>query len=148
MTGASRAQCSAMCRPGTEVAMARVGPCVSAPGLGSNVSNWLGPPAIHNRMQARFWRFSSLAKEGSGRTRPAPARAAPASRKRRRVTPPRASTWRATAECGRAAMRSPLGQELGGVDQRPEDVLERLVAVAHAGDVAAAHRLLGLGGPA
>ncbi len=38
--------------PGTLVEMALVSPPFSWPGLGLNVSNWLGPPPIHNRMQA------------------------------------------------------------------------------------------------
>ncbi len=32
--------------------MALVSPPCSVPGLGSNVSSWLGPPAIQSRMQA------------------------------------------------------------------------------------------------
>src|SRR5271154_5927366 len=51
ITAAVRVQCSAMEMPGAEVAIARVVPWVSAPGLGSIVSNWLGPPAIQSRMQ-------------------------------------------------------------------------------------------------
>src|SRR5436305_13504109 len=34
------------------VGMVLVSPPLACPGLGSNVSNWLGPPPIHNRMQA------------------------------------------------------------------------------------------------
>jgi hypothetical protein len=61
MTAAVRVQCSAIWTPETFVEIALVGPCVSAPGLGSKVSNWLGPPAIHSRMQARSCFFNSAA---------------------------------------------------------------------------------------
>ena len=48
---------------GTAVGMARVGPWVLAPGFGSKVSNWLGPPAIQRRMQAlRALRSSSACR--------------------------------------------------------------------------------------
>ncbi len=36
--------------PATDVWMERNGPPVSAPGLGSHVSNWLAPPASQSRM--------------------------------------------------------------------------------------------------
>ncbi len=38
--------------PGTAVLMALVSPPLAVPGLGLKVSNWLGPPCIHNKMQA------------------------------------------------------------------------------------------------
>ena len=37
--------------PDTAVGMALVSPPLAWPGLGENVSNWLGPPFIHSRMQ-------------------------------------------------------------------------------------------------
>ena len=49
---ASFGRCWQNCIPDTAVSMAVKGPLVSAPGLGSNVSMWLGPPLSHNRMQA------------------------------------------------------------------------------------------------
>ncbi len=41
-----------MRRPGARVAMSWKGPPVFWPGLGSQVSRWLGPPFIHSTMQA------------------------------------------------------------------------------------------------
>ena len=38
--------------PDTLVEIAFVSPPFSWPGLGLNVSNWLGPPPIHSRMHA------------------------------------------------------------------------------------------------
>src|SRR3954452_2291748 len=38
--------------PAIVVGMVLVSPPLAWPGLGSNVSNWLGPPPIHSRMQA------------------------------------------------------------------------------------------------
>ena len=52
MTLAVWSQPSAIEMPGTAVAMALVSPPCSVPGLGSNVSSWLGPPAIQSRMHA------------------------------------------------------------------------------------------------
>ena len=52
MTLAVWSQPSAIEMPGTAVAMALVSPPWSVPGLGSNVSSWLGPPAIQSRMHA------------------------------------------------------------------------------------------------
>src|SRR5262245_11487296 len=52
ITPAVLVQCSAMAIPGADVPIALVGPWFSAPGLGSKVSNWLGPPAIQSKMQA------------------------------------------------------------------------------------------------
>ena len=43
-----RSRPAASCMPGTAVAIARVSPEIFLPGCGSNVSNWLGPPASHN----------------------------------------------------------------------------------------------------
>src|SRR5262245_51512410 len=40
--------------PGTEVSIALRPPPLSWAGFGSKVSNWLGPPVIHNRMHARL----------------------------------------------------------------------------------------------
>src|SRR5882724_9278653 len=40
-----------ICTPGTFVEIARKGPPESVPGLGSHVSNWLGAPVNHSRMQ-------------------------------------------------------------------------------------------------
>src|SRR5689334_356902 len=56
--------------PGTEVSIGLNGPLFSCPGFGSNVSICVGPPVIHNRMQARlrcgFFAVSS-AKAGNQR---------------------------------------------------------------------------------
>src|SRR6187549_1650243 len=38
--------------PGIVVGIVLLSPPLAWPGLGSNVSNWLGPPPIHRRMQA------------------------------------------------------------------------------------------------
>src|SRR4051794_28330041 len=59
---------SLMATPGTLVLMARNGPPVAAPGLGSNVSSWLAPPASHSRMTRFCCCFSSFARAGSWRT--------------------------------------------------------------------------------
>src|SRR5436190_6058927 len=69
-----------MSMPGTVVWIGRNGPrySVGASGLGSKVSNWLGPPHIQNRMTA-VW----------GSDRSAAARAASTSA---RLMPPRART--------------------------------------------------------
>src|SRR5262245_28643980 len=87
--------------PLTAVGIALVGPCVSAPGLGSNVSNWLGPPAIQRRMHcflaARAWSACRVSR--SNRPRPASA-AAPARRKPRRLTAPSGPTRTVTQVCG------------------------------------------------
>src|SRR4051794_8614093 len=40
--------------PGTRVSIALNGPPFAWPGLRSNVSIWLGPPAIHSRMHERL----------------------------------------------------------------------------------------------
>ena len=48
--GPSCGQYSATCTPGTAVLIAKAGPWFCEPGLGLNVSNWLGPPSIHNRI--------------------------------------------------------------------------------------------------
>src|SRR5262245_53391881 len=47
--------------PGTEVLIDFVSPPLAWPGLGSKVSNWLGPPAIQRRMQA----FPALRRAGA-----------------------------------------------------------------------------------
>ncbi len=44
--------CSLSITPGARVLMALKGPPVGRPGLGSNVSMWLGPPLSHKRMHA------------------------------------------------------------------------------------------------
>src|SRR5688572_18811419 len=53
MSFAKRGKCSLIRMPGMEVSMGRNSPRISAgaSGLGSNVSMWLGPPAIQRRMQ-------------------------------------------------------------------------------------------------
>ncbi len=53
---AVRSHPSAIEMVGTAVAMALVSPPWSVPGLGSNVSSWLGPPAIQSKMHA-IWRL-------------------------------------------------------------------------------------------
>ena len=50
--------------PGTEVGIARNGPPVAAPGLGSQVSSWLAPPASQSRMTRFCCFFSSPASAG------------------------------------------------------------------------------------
>src|SRR5450432_1955805 len=47
-------KCSEILMPLTEVAISLMVPPLAWPGLRSNVSIWLGPPFIHNRMQARL----------------------------------------------------------------------------------------------
>ena len=47
---ASLGRCSLMRMPGTAVSMALNSPPLAWPGLGSNVSIWLGPPVIQSRM--------------------------------------------------------------------------------------------------
>ena len=55
---------SEMWIPGTDVGIARNGPPVGAPGLGSQVSSWLEPPASQSKI-TRFWfRFISAASAG------------------------------------------------------------------------------------
>src|SRR4051812_5911009 len=53
-------RCSLTWMPATEVSMALNGPPLAWPGLGSNVSSWLGPPFIHRRMHD-FRRLGSAA---------------------------------------------------------------------------------------
>src|SRR4051794_19166161 len=127
-----------MATPGVAVATALDGPCVSAPGLGSNVSNWLGPPAIQRRMQARRSRrsWSAWTARPSSRLRPA-APAPTRRRKPRRSSAPARPTRTFTQVCNILVMASltsltsPPGKELGAVDQAPVDVLERLGPVVN-----------------
>src|SRR5215218_10202543 len=44
-------RCSLICTPGTLVSIGLKVPALAVPGFRSNVSLWLGPPAIHSRMQ-------------------------------------------------------------------------------------------------
>src|SRR5262245_47652892 len=115
--------------------MAFVGPCVSALGLGSNVSNWLGPPAIHNRMHDRPCLRRSWARAGSVA---AEAKNPPVKPPRnvRRVTAPRELTPMERAGGESPGMRSPLRHEFRRIEQRPEQVFQRLVPIADAPDVA------------
>ena len=55
---------SEMWMPGTEVGIDRNGPPVGAPGLGSQVSSWLEPPASQSRMTCFCFCFSSAASAG------------------------------------------------------------------------------------
>src|SRR5579862_3001639 len=67
--------------PGTLVVIARNGPPVGRPGLGSHVSNWLGAPHNHKSMQCFCFFLASSANAGSEKspaklesdTAPAPA---------------------------------------------------------------------------
>src|SRR5215471_15138302 len=52
---------SLMRRSGAEVLISLKGPPLACPGFKSNVSIWLGPPFIHNRMQARLGVLPALA---------------------------------------------------------------------------------------
>src|SRR3954471_4362178 len=54
-----------ICTPSTFVLIARNGPPESVPGLGSQVSNWLGAPVSQRRMQCFCCFFASSAKAGS-----------------------------------------------------------------------------------
>src|SRR3954447_21992864 len=47
---ASFGKCSLICTPGTLVSIGLKVPGLGVPGFMSNVSLWLGPPAIHSRM--------------------------------------------------------------------------------------------------
>src|SRR4051812_47286184 len=124
-------QCSATRRPGTADAIVLVGPWLGESGLGSNDSNWLGPPAIQSRMQARFCFLSSSAWAARLPRQPSPAVPTAAARRNvRRLTVPRGETRTDTHAWGAAVMAaSLLEQELGRIHQRPEDVFERLLAV-------------------
>ena len=51
--------------PGTAVGIERNGPPVGVPGLGSQVSSWLEPPASQSRMTRFSFRLSSPASTGS-----------------------------------------------------------------------------------
>src|SRR5215831_18922338 len=51
---ARRGRCSLNFMPGTLVAISLEGPPFLWPGFKSKVSIWLGPPFIHNRIQARL----------------------------------------------------------------------------------------------
>src|SRR5262249_60835233 len=106
VTPATLVQCSAMAIPGDAVGMDLVGPWVSAPGLGSKVSNWLGPPAIHRRMHDRCDLRSSSAcscRQSSHELPSNPAAPAPLQRKNpRRLTAPVPSTRTLTHVCDKA----------------------------------------------
>src|SRR5436190_12011248 len=87
MRAACFGRCSQIIVPGTRVRITLKGPRFSGgrDGLGSQVSIWLGPPAIHSRMTAlRDFAFP-VARLCSSWGRPMPARPArPALRKLRR----------------------------------------------------------------
>ena len=51
--------------PGTFVGMLLKGPPVDVPGLGSQVSNWEGPPQSQRRMQCFCLRLAISAKAGA-----------------------------------------------------------------------------------
>ena len=51
--------------PGILVGMLLKGPPVVVPGLGSQVSNWLGPPQSQSRMQCFCFFFAISAKAGA-----------------------------------------------------------------------------------
>src|SRR5262245_42459418 len=72
-------KCSTQRMPGTEVGIVPNSPRISAgaPGLGSNVSRWLGPPTWYNRIQERAVDF-----------RPAPRASAANSLDKLNPTPP------------------------------------------------------------
>jgi hypothetical protein len=61
---ASLGRCCEILMPGAAVSIAWNGPPCACPGLGSNVSVWLGPPVIHRRMHD-FRRFGSAAAEAA-----------------------------------------------------------------------------------
>src|SRR5437588_1419131 len=71
MRSANRAifgRCSLILMPGTLVAVSLKDPPLAWPGLRSNVSIWLGPPFIHNRMHERLrcgWEAVSAARLSS-----------------------------------------------------------------------------------
>jgi hypothetical protein len=77
-------QPSAIEMPGTAVSMSFVSPPFLCPGLGSNVSSWLGPPAIQRRMHdicrcrsssaRRAIRSVKLTAESPAAPRPTPRR--------------------------------------------------------------------------
>src|SRR5437762_1958222 len=79
--------------PEIVVGMVFVSPPLAWPGLGSKVSNWLGPPPIQSRMQALpdFRRAGALAARRSCQLSAPAAAAAPGMnfRKSRRRTEPR-----------------------------------------------------------
>lgn len=52
------------CTPGIEVGILLNGPLLGRPGLGSQVSNWLGAPQSHSKMQCFWARFTDAAKAG------------------------------------------------------------------------------------
>ena len=174
ITRATRGKWWATWIPGTAVSMALVSPPVSVPGLGSQVSSWLGPPPIQSRMQAicRFRSSSAWTAIRSVKLRPAsPAAPRPIPRRndRRPTTPwPPIATLRmldsnmvdapvaermgrdrriVTVGPGSSGFepRSATAEELGRVDQGPEDVLERLAAVADVLEVVRAGRDLPVG---
>src|SRR5262245_53305918 len=149
---------SLMATPGTLVLMARNGPPVAAPGLGSNVSSWLAPPASHSRMTRFCCCFSSLARAGSWSTfRAVIAAAVPTAlvRKPRRsiawsgepqkvlrlvmvVPPPIFRGGRfpiGPSSAGRADWKSAptsesiIESELRAADQRPDDLFVRLAGL-------------------
>src|SRR6185503_7877296 len=94
----------------------------SAPGLGSNVSSWLGPPCIHSRMTALSFAGFVAAPAGS-RNRPESAAAA---------APPNAilmKSRRPLEQCVQSVIGPPsvVEDQFGGVDQDPVDVLVRVL---------------------
>src|SRR5581483_6827163 len=155
---------SAIWTPGAAVSMALASPPVGVPGLGSNVSNWLGPPCMNSRMQARPRLRNSPASAFSACAKPRPA-AAEARKPRRLTSPSRPRRTNRSGACmGEVLLAWPaaprrfgeepprsggprwsaLRAELRGVDQRPQDVLEGGAAVAQRADVLQADALLAL----
>src|SRR5579872_4408950 len=71
--------------PAAAVETALVEPPLGVPGLGSQVSIWLGPPPSHTRMQARCFFLRSSARASTPPiSRAAASAVAPRCRKRRR----------------------------------------------------------------
>ncbi len=67
---ASLGRCSLIMMPGTAVSMALNSPPLAWPGLGSNVSVWLGPPVIQSRMHDFRRRGSAPASAASASIQP------------------------------------------------------------------------------
>ena len=63
--------------PGTDVLIARNGPPVSVPGLGSQLSSWLNPPCMLKRT-TRFWSLLSCAAAAGRAKKSRPPSVAPA----------------------------------------------------------------------
>ena len=135
--------------PGTAVSIALNGPPLAWPGFGSNVSIWLGPPVIQSRMHA-FLRVGSAAARPARRLDPARSRGGGHARRgqlqqlparqfgrgsvRHRAAPGEAR-WRCRSGISAIAIRrsSVIQQELGPVQQGPEDVGEGLLRVVRSG---------------